>query len=235
MLKQVFAWVCLLALCCLSANVQAAYLLEVDTDGADDGTVTFNPNFSFGGDTTTASQSSASTAFGMTGGDSIFGGDGSNSPDTYVVTYDPSAQADNLAIPAGTDLGEGDLATGLVGGGAGLYTVYATWPFTSSVSGGLTEYSVMTSGDSFNVSINQNDADDLSGSDGRGHVWVNLGTIDYTSGDITVTQQPADANSFVSMRLAGVLFERAIPEPTSSVLLAVSVLAMLSTRRRGVK
>lgn len=234
MLKQVLALVCLLALCCLSTNSQAAYLLEVDTDGADDGVVTFNPNFSFGGDTTTASQSSASTAFGMSGGDSIFGGDGANSPDTYVVTYDPSAQADNLVIPTGTDLGEGDLATGFVGGGAGPYNVYATWPFTSSVSGGLTEYTVATAGDTFTVSINQNDANDLSGSAGRGHVWVDLGTINYTSGDITVTQA-SGGNTFVSMRLAGVLFEQAIPEPTSSALLAVSVLTMLSARRRSAK
>ena len=30
----------------------AAFLIEIDTDGADDGPITYSPNFSFGGDTT---------------------------------------------------------------------------------------------------------------------------------------------------------------------------------------
>ena len=107
----------LLGILFLASTSQAAYLLEVDTDGMDDGNLAFNPGFTFGDDTTTASQSAASTAFGMTGGDSVFGGNGSAFPDTYVFTYTP-----------------------------GTYAVFATWPFTANVSGGDTSYTILTDG-----------------------------------------------------------------------------------------
>lgn len=196
--------------------VHAAFLFEIDTDGVDDGVVTFNPRFSFGGDTTTATASSASIAFGTTGGDSIFGGDGVVSLDTYVYAYAPDSEPDNLAVAVGQDLGEGNSATGATGGQPGMYTVYATWNFTNNVTGGLTEYVVSTAGDSFTVEINQNDASDLMGAAGRGDVWVRLGEIDYTSGDITVTQSPTDGNTFISQRAYGLLFEAAgtTPGPT---------------------
>ncbi|MEM7314597.1 MAG: hypothetical protein AAF497_15735, partial [Planctomycetota bacterium] len=193
-----------LAVALLSASFcslsSAAYIFEIDTDGADDGVLTFNSGFSFGGDTTTASQSAPSTAFGTSGADSLFGGDGGAMPDTYVYRYEPAVDGDNLAVATGTDLGEGDLASGLAAGGAGTYAVYATWPFTTNVSGGLTRYTVASDDGSFSVDINQNDADDLMGAAGRGHVWVKLGEIPFSTGAIEVTQEPTAANSFVSMR-----------------------------------
>ena len=67
----------LMATAGLLSTAQAGYIIEIDTDGADDGVLTYNADFSFGGDTTTASQSATATVFGATGGDSIFGGDGS--------------------------------------------------------------------------------------------------------------------------------------------------------------
>ena len=181
-----------------SAPASAAYLIEIDTDGLDDGVLTFNPDFSFGGDTTIASPSSPSLAYGTSGADSIFGGDGVNNLDTYVFTYAPDSQADNLAIPANTNLGNGNLATGETGGGPGLYNVYATWPYTENVSGGDTEYTVNTTGSGFTVQIDQNT---------RGDEWILLGQVDYTSGDITVTQSPTVQNSFISQRAYGLLFE----------------------------
>ncbi|MEQ8850242.1 MAG: PEP-CTERM sorting domain-containing protein [Phycisphaerales bacterium] len=202
----------------------AAYLFEIDTDGLDDGVITYNPRFSFGGDTTIASQSATAALFGATGGDSIFGGDGTNLPDTYVYRYAPDAEADNLAVAAGTDLGEGNLATGLTGGGAGLYRVYAGFPFTTNVSGGLTTYSVTTAGDSFSVGIDQN-----GGGAGRGGAWLLLGEINYTGGDITVTQS-SEINTFVSMRAYGVLFE-AVPAPGTTALLGLGALVAVRRRR----
>ncbi len=204
-------------------SAYAGYIIEIDTDGADDGVLTYNTDFAFSGDTTTASQSANAPVFGNTGGDSIFGGDGTLEPDTYTYTYAPDSQADNLVIPAGQDLGEGNVGTGLVGGAPGLYRVYAAWPFTSNVSGGDTRYEVTTAGDSFIVDIDQN-----GGGDGRGDEWVLLGDITYTGGDITVSQMPSVQNSFVSMRAYGVLFE-AVPEPTTAMLLGA---AMLLVRRR---
>jgi len=196
----------LCALLLVLPSAQAGYLIEIDIDGADDGPITYNPHFSFGNDTTTASTSAASLAFGLSGADSIFGGDGVNFGDTYRYTYNPSVDLDNLVIPAGTDLGGGVLASGLPSGGPGRYAVYATWPFTENV-GGLTTFTATTTGDSFVLELDQN---------GKGHEWIKLGEINWTSGDI-VLSQVASVNSFVSMRAAGVLFE-VVPEPTALTL-----------------
>ena len=83
---------------------EAAFLIQIDTDGLDDGVLTYNSHFTFGGDTTTASQSAPSTAYGLSAADSIFGGDGVAEPDTYVYRYNPTSDADNLAT-AGIELG----------------------------------------------------------------------------------------------------------------------------------
>lgn len=203
---------------------QAGYLLEIDTDGLDDGVITYNPHFSFGADTTAASQSAPSPAFGMTGGDSIYGGNGVDFPDTYLYDYDPGVAGDNLLIPGGTDLGYGNLASGIPAGAPGVYAVYATWPFTQNVSGGLTTFTAITDGDSFAVSIDQN-----NGGDGYGNAWIKLGELNWTSGNIRLSQE-AGANTFVSMRSAGVLFEP-IPEPTAFALAGLGLLS-LAVRRR---
>ena len=204
------------AIVALTGAAQAGYVINVDTDpGAG---FALNPQVTFGGDTTTASQSVAqSGAFGASGGH-LFGGNGALEPDTYVFTYSPDAQADNLVIPQGTDLGNGVLASGLAGGDNGAYSVYATWPFTTNVSGGLVNFTVETGIDSFQVSLDQNNT---------GDIWVFLGNIDYDGGAITVTQS-ASSNTFVSMRSAGVLFEL-VPTPGTASLLLV---AGIGARRR---
>ncbi|RKX41892.1 MAG: hypothetical protein DRP64_10715, partial [Verrucomicrobia bacterium] len=188
-----------------SSTLLAAYLVEVDTDGLDNGTLLFSPDFAFGGDTTTASQSILSGAIGMTGGDSIFGGNGNAFPDTYVYTHSPDSQADNLIFWGGEALGDRNYASGATGGGAGTYAVYATWPGTDNVDGGLTHYQIETAGNSVSSSVDQNGP---GGQDGVifGNIWVKIGEIEYTSGPITVTQTPT-SNTYISMRAAGVLFE----------------------------
>jgi hypothetical protein len=213
-------------LCVLSLSAQAAFILSIDTDGADDGPVTYNPGFSFGGDTTTASSSAASTAFGMTG-DSIFGGDGVLEFDTYLYTYTPGSNLDNLVLGNGFDLGSGNLASGLTGGGVGTYRVYATWPFTDNVTGGLTHYTLSTAGAAdVMLDIDQN---------GKGNEWYVLGDINFSDplSSIVVTQT-SSTNSFVSMRAAGLLFERidgrnppAVPEPAGFFLVLIGILGLL--------
>jgi hypothetical protein len=129
----------------LIQSASAVYLLEVDTDGLDDGTLTYNANFSFGGDTTTASQSSPSSAVFMSSADSIFGGNGTVEPDTYVYTYTPSVDGDNIAAGPGVALNDdGDLTSGLLAGDSTEYRVYVTYPLSSNISGGLTNYELVT-------------------------------------------------------------------------------------------
>ncbi len=208
----------------LADRARGAYLISIDTDGSASGTaITYNAGFAFGGDTTSASVSSTpSSAFGMPSANSIFGGNGATFPDTYVFTYNPASQVDNLAIPSGTDLGGGNLATGISGGGPGVYAVYATWPVSGNVSGGNPSFTVSTAGDTFQTAaFSQIDT---------GNEWFLLGTIDYTSGPITVTQE-AGSNTFVSMRSSGVLFE-AVPEPSASFLLGVTLFGLVLSRRR---
>jgi len=202
-----------------ATTASAAFMFEIDTDGADDGVLTYNPNFSFGGDTTSASQSGASGAPFVTGGDSIFGGNGAALPDTYVYTYAPDVEGDNLPLNPGDALGEGSYATGLECGGPGLYSVYVTYPYTDNVSGGPTTYDIVTNGDAVNVVFDQN---------GHGNAWIPIGLINYTDGPITVTQMAGD-NTYVSMRAYGLLFEP-VPEPATLSLLALGGLALLRRR-----
>ncbi len=212
------------ALVWTGATAHAAFVVEIDTDGADDGVLTFSPNFGFGGDTTTASQSAASAAVGLTGGDSIFGGDGDAEPDTYLYTYDLDVDGDNLALTAGTALNDdGDTASGLTAGGSGPYNVYATWPFTENVSGGNTTF-VLTddmANELLNVSLDQN---------GLGDEWVLLGSVNLDAARTYTLSQEAGSNSFVSMRSAAVMFD-AVPEPASVALLGLGGLVALARRR----
>ncbi|MEQ9461526.1 MAG: PEP-CTERM sorting domain-containing protein [Phycisphaeraceae bacterium] len=200
---------------------QAAFLIEVDTDGLDDGPFTPSANFAFGGDTGTASTSVAGTAVGLTGGDSLFGGDGS-AVDTYTYSYTPGTDADNLVLAAGTALNNaGSFATGLAGGASDTYTFYATWPATTNVSGGDTTFTLNGS-DSSSVVLA---VLDQNGNDGT---WVKLGSAPLTAGVAYTLVQESTAATFVSMRASGVLIE--VPEPASAALMALGGLAALRRR-----
>ena len=223
----------------LAANSQAGFLVQVDTDG-DSANAAFTPppQFSLGGDTTTVSASAHSLAVGLAVGNSVFGGNGVNEPDTYVYTYDPDVDGDNLSLAAGTPLNDdGDVAGGFAAGGSGRYKVYATWPLTDNVSGGLTRYQLTDdlSNTLFDVRMDQNGGDGpgnaATGGLSGGDEWILLGDVSLDAArTYTLIQQP-ETNSFVSMRAEGVLFDR-IPEPTSVMLLGVLVCGLLAARQR---
>lgn len=203
----------------------AAYVLSIDTDGATGNGITFNPNFSFGGDTTSGSTSTAfSAAIGLPLGDSLFGGNGVNSPDTYVYSYTPGTDGDNVSLLAGTALNaNGDQASGEVAGGSGLYNIYATYPASANVSGGLVTFNLVAGATTlFSVQIDQV----TSGSNlGNGNQWVFLGSAALDAATTYELQQIAGSNTFVSMRASGVLFDAqvsAVPEPSMAVVLGMA-------------
>ncbi len=219
-------------LCCTAA--QASYVLEIDIDGLDDGVLTFSPNFSFGGDTTSASQSAPSPAVGMTGGDSIFGGNGTTLPDTYVYRYTPGTDGDNRALAGGTPLNnDGNVASGVAAGASGDYAIYATWPFTANVTGGPTRYELSDGmGPLFSVDLDQNNAGDPGAPPGAGGEWVYLGTATLdAAATYTLTQSVTVSNTFVSMRGAGILFD-VVPEPASTVTLLGGLVCLSILRRQ---
>jgi len=217
----------LLAVLAAAAPVQASFLVEAHSSGL------ANANFSFGGDTTSAGASIPSGAIGVTASNSIFGGNGSAFGDTYIYSYTPGTDADNRDssdIPAGTDLGNGDLATGLVGGGSGLYNVYITWPASTNVNAAGSRITVTSDGADIvldPVNINTGGTGDPGGN----NAWLLVGAgVSLTAGNTYTVTQEANYNSYVSQRSHGVLWE-AIPEPMSLSLLGVGALFLRRRRR----
>lgn len=233
----------LLALGCaaslgVASSAQAAFLVEIDTDGADDGVLTYHPNFSFGGDTTTASQSSPSSAVGLNGADSIFGGNGTNFPDTYQAKYTPAIDGDSIDLSGQALNVWGDVGSSIVAGGSGDYAIYATWPHTNNVSGNPITFTLgEAAGDLATVSLNQNSAvpqRDVTGDGipdpGSGGEWIYLFTVTLDANTEYTLRQEAGTNSFVSMRASGYLFD-AVPEPASLGLMGMGGLVLLSRKR----
>ncbi|QDU90033.1 hypothetical protein Pla175_34320 [Pirellulimonas nuda] len=229
----------------MAPAADAAFLIQIDVDGVTNSPSagTFNTtNFGFGGDTTSASFSSTSATVGLGPGNSIFGGNGANSLDTYLYTYTPGTDADNLALAAGAALNDdGDLASGLAGGSTGQYNVYATWPITNSISGGLTTFSLSGGGGAlFTTAVDQNSVngfvDPANGQTFAGGEWVLVGTASLDASTTYTLAQTAGSNTFVSMRATAVMFELVpgapVPEPASIGIAALAMLSTLAVVRR---
>ncbi len=220
----------------------AAFIAAVDLD-PDDGPQSLHPNFSFGGDTTAASDSTPSAAVGLGLHQSIFGGNGVAFPDTYIMSYTPGTDADNYSPTVGSLLGSTtgfgtELASGIAGGGSGLYNVYITVPEASNVNVAGSKITVTGDGapvvlDPMNLNNGGTGVDLDPGAafvGGAINAWYKIGTVDLTAGSTYTLTMEANADSYVSQRLAGVMWE-AIPEPTVLAMVGIGS-ALMWVRRR---
>ncbi|MEM1027208.1 MAG: PEP-CTERM sorting domain-containing protein [Planctomycetota bacterium] len=216
-----------------AAGANAAFVVNADTSEA---------NFSFGGDTTSASSSAASAAVG-TSGVSLFGGNGSADPDNYTFSYTPGTDADNFSPAAGSLLGSTtgfgtEFASGLAGGISGTYNVYITSPASTNVNPAGSLITVAGDAATGDVIAALDFNDGGTGADldpgpafvgGANNSWYLIGTVDLTAGTTYTVTVEANVNSFVSQRTAAVMWER-VPEPATASLLGLGALAMLRRR-----
>jgi hypothetical protein len=208
-----------------AAGVQAAFIVEPHSSGKAFDHFTGTPRYSTG----------LSTAIGLTATSSAYGSTVTAS-DVYIYSYTPGVDLDNTVLAAGTNLGNGDLATGLTGG-TGLYNVYITWCPSDNVTA-LANITVTNDGldvvnlnvDMDNVKANENPPDVIVS---KGiNAWMLIAqNIQLTAGTKYTVTQAATADVWTSMRSSGVMWERQVPEPMSLLLLGAGALAVRKFRK----
>ncbi len=189
----------------MAAGAEAAFMVETHASGLANG------NYAGDGIISSDLYPSHSRAVGITAKNAVFGGTGDR---TYVFSYMPvpspinCPDLDNLVFDAGTDLGNGNLATGLAGGVPGLYNVYTTWRFSENVAKNNTKYTVTSEGgETVMDAVNQYGA--AAGSDNWLKIGENVTLI--TGRTYTVTQEAIDKGPYVSTRASAVMWELVEP------------------------
>jgi hypothetical protein len=251
----------LAGVCLFSLNAEGAFIVEAHSSGKANATnFAIIPG---AGNATGASASTVSSAVGLSGTNSIFGSNNSIAGvvDVYQFSYTPGTNADNTALAAATSLGnssatDGDgagagvpvyttapqLATGLTGGGSGTYNVYFTGPSSTNVNAAGSQFDITSDSGTVTLNpVNLNDTntgpDEVAGAPftgGANNRWLHIGTVSLTAGNTYTVTMTSNADSFVSQRAQGVMWEfvRAIPEPSTAVL-AVLGFVLAAFRRRA--
>lgn len=242
-------------------SAQAAFIVEAHSSGKANAT-----NFAIlpgAGNATGATASAASTAVGLSATNSIFSSNNTVADvvDVYQFSYTPGSDADNTALAAATALGNSSasdadgagpgapvyanvpqVATGLVGGGTGIYNVYFTAPASTNVNAAGSLFDI--TGDAGTVSLNpvnlnsgSTGPDEVAGgafTGGANNLWLQIATVKLTAGTTYTVTVTSNADSFVSQRAHGVMWEfQEVPEPVSLGTAGLASLALLAVRRRA--
>jgi hypothetical protein len=216
---------CAIVIALLSVNVQGAFMVET-WPGSVGHPVPGLANENYVGDGRPSSDEwpSPSRAVGVTAASAVYGGSVDH---VYTFYYTPSPagclDVDNVTFAAGTDLGNGDLATGLAGGGAGLYNVYATWRYSTNVTQNNANFTVTSEGDDVSL-LNVQQYGTTPGSDN----WLLLAErVPLVTGRTYTVTQNATTTSWVSMRNHGVMWEFVEPiEPLADIVVDGGVLSL---------
>lgn len=208
-MKRFHVVVLLVIIALITAGAQAAFVVEAVSGGM------ANANYTGSGRISTA-YPRGSTAPGVQADNGVFGASGDH---VYVFSYTPGTDTDNVTFPQDTNLGNGNLASGLVGGRTGIYNVYATWCTSSNVHASGCYFTTAHNGtDTVTGTINQNQP-----SEGTDKWMLIAQGVTLTEGVTYTITQTANSTEYVSMRNHGVMWE-AVSEP----LTLISRLAMFT-------